>query len=90
MSNVTYHRCPGVTERIMDDEAFLAHSETGGMFRLNVTGRALWALMENPINHDEAVAILVEAFPDHPREQIAKDVSDVLDAFVENDLAAMA
>jgi len=83
-----YARNPNVTEKRMDDAVFLAHPDTGALYRLNVTGTALWTLLENPVGADDAIEVLAQAFPAQSHEQIAKDVAQVLADFEKNDLLA--
>ena len=84
----TYRRNTDVAEKIVDDVVFLAHLETGGLYQMNATGRALWTLLKDGITRRQAAKALCAAFPNENASQIKTDIARVLDEMMENDLIA--
>lgn len=84
----TYRRNNNVTEKTVDDAVFLAHPETGGLYQMNTTGRALWAILETGTTLKEAVKTLTSAFPNEDPASIAEDVGTILADMEQNDLIA--
>lgn len=71
---------PGVIFRENDSGGFLARDEDsagreGRIFLLNPVGCALWQLWREPGSDAELAALLAEAFPHVPPEQIRRDVT---------------
>lgn len=62
----------------VDDELFLACPDDE-IFHLNALGAALWRLLDEPMTADELVALVGAAFPDTPREVLARDVAAFLE-----------
>jgi hypothetical protein len=73
-----YLRNPIIVERSIDDTVFLVNPETDNIFYLNQVGTAIWQLLTEPINVLEAVAIVQQAFPDVQPNNIAEDVSKLI------------
>ena len=84
--NTLYRRNADVVEKTVDDVVFLAHGETGGLFQMNETGRALWALMVDETSLDDAIGTLAAAFPDVDPARIAEDVRTAIADMEANDL----
>lgn len=76
--DLCYTQAQGVTESVVGDEAFLADGSGIGIFRLNPVSAAIWNLLEEPTDLGEVVAILSEAFPDVPVEQISTDSENLM------------
>lgn len=84
--NTIYRRNADVIEKTVDDAIFLAHGETGGLYQMNETGRALWALMAEGTSLDDAVGTLTAAFPDVDPARIAEDIRTAIADMEANDL----
>jgi hypothetical protein len=76
-----YRRSPEVAVRAVQDDLFLWHATEYSYFHLNQVARAIWTLLEDPINGADITAILSDAFPDADPAQIAADVAALLGAF---------
>ena len=74
----TYRRSDGISERRVDDVAFLVNPENEALYHLNPLGTALWRLLETPISGADAVDIIDQAFPDVGKDGISKDISALL------------
>lgn len=71
-------RREGVRERMTDGELFLVDSSEQAIYHLNAVGTGLWRLLDGACDIDEAVAILHEAFPEAGREQVERDVAQLV------------
>ena len=58
-----------------DSGLFLVNGDTDAVFRLNELGRAVWALLSEPLSEKEAVLLLRECFPAVPQGRIARDMA---------------
>jgi len=70
-----YIRNPKITERDIDDTAFLVDPETDAIFYLNPLCKGIWQLLIKPTNELEVARIVQQAFPDVPHDKLAEDVS---------------
>lgn len=78
MTGSTFTRNPETAEREMDGAAFLVGPGNDGLFHLNPTGTAVWRLLAEPIDVDDAVSVMTEAFPEIAVEQIRGDVEALI------------
>ena len=76
-----FKRSPHVAVRAVQDDLFLWHATEYSYFHLNPVARAIWSLLEEPINGQEIADLLTEVFTDATPEQIAADVASLLGAF---------
>ena len=83
LSATLYRRAEGVVLVPERQHAYLIHGEDEAIFRLNLLGRGLWLLLEQPLDAHEAVTLVQEAFPDMPAEQIRNDVLALFAALLE-------
>ncbi len=84
--NPRYSQKAGVVVKHVDDEAFLASPDGRDLYHLNVTGAALWRLIEAPATCAEACAILCRAFPHEDEEKISAHTSAALEDLVRHGL----
>lgn len=81
-----YQQKPSVHVREIEDQLFLADTDTGVMFHLNPVGSAVWRLMESPVCIEEVIEILDTAFPDVGITQVSTDVRVLLEELSRHDL----
>jgi hypothetical protein len=74
----TYVRNPKVAQRRVDDSVFLIDPDTDRVFYLDALSSGIWNLLEKPININDAVNIVQQAFPDTGARKIARDVSKLM------------
>ncbi|NQV48365.1 MAG: PqqD family protein [Rhodospirillaceae bacterium] len=81
-----YVQSTGVSERQVDDVAFLANSQNDALYHLNPLAAALWRLLENPISGEGAVAVIHQAFPETDADSIAKDILHLIEELAAHSL----
>jgi len=81
-----YIRNPRIVQRSIDDTVFLVNTETDAIFHLNQVGTTIWQLLTEPIEISKAVAIVQQAFPDVQPNNIAEDVSKLINEMIEGNL----
>ena len=57
-----------------DGSLFLVDGSSDAIFHLNASGQAVWLLLDAPLDEEEAVALLREAFRSVPEARIVRDV----------------
>ncbi len=75
-----------VRSRRVDDEMFLIDETNGSIHKLNAVSAAVWELLERRMTIREVVAVLHDAFPDTKKSTIKRDVKDLIDGMMEEDL----
>lgn len=75
MGDVRYRANPMVSCGDEDDGAVLFNPDTADTAVVNLTGRALWNLLQTPRSAEEMVAHLVEGYRGVTPEQAAEDVA---------------
>lgn len=68
---------PDVVARPAGDELFLVHLTRGHVFRLNRTGKAVWALLDSAPSADQIVSSVSAAYGESA-ERVAEDVHGLL------------
>lgn len=63
--------------QVVDAELFLADADGRSIYCLNPIGAGLWNLLAQPTSREEAVEVLLGAFPDIDRGTVAADVTRV-------------
>ncbi len=66
--------------------AYLIHGMDDAIFRLNLLGKGIWLLLEQPLDEHEAALLLQEVFPDTPSQRIRRDVHELFSALREEGL----
>lgn len=67
-------RNPDIGERAVGADIFLCDPSGESVYHLNLVGAGLWRLMDGTCGLDEAKAVLCQAFPDVPEQQIGRDM----------------
>lgn len=70
-----WQRNPAISETTVDDETFLVEPESQEVFYLDRISSGLWRLLVEPQDEAEVVALFAAAFPDTPRQTIARDIA---------------
>lgn len=73
-----YRRCEGIGERRVDDVVFLVNRDNEALYHLNSVGAALWRLLEQGTDGEEAAEILIQAFPDAVPANVRADIENLL------------
>jgi hypothetical protein len=71
-------RNPEITVVEIDGESFLADSRGASIHHLNTMGSSIWSLLSEPITLEEIMKILLVAFPDLDRDEVCRDVSNLI------------
>jgi hypothetical protein len=79
-------RRPDIAVTALDDSTFLVDPRTQAIFHLDTLGGGVWSALAEPASRDELVALLADAFPDTPRETIARDLDALLAELCARDL----
>ncbi|NYS43711.1 PqqD family peptide modification chaperone [Halomonas zhaodongensis] len=78
-----WQACKAAYEFPLGDELFVIAKEGGAIHRLNVTSRAVWALLEHEaLSIDEITDTLVAFFAGANRESVERDISHLLGQLV--------
>lgn len=92
MTNTAAHirlvRRDGLSITRVEDDIFVVVPGTEEIFHLNTLGRALWELLAEPMSVAELTGVIVEAFPDQPREKITADVAAFVEQLIRRKLVA--
>ncbi len=83
-------RKDGLSITEVEDDIFIVAPETEDIFHLNNLGRALWALLAEPLSVPELADAVAEAFPNEPREKIAADVATFVERMLKQKLVTRA
>jgi hypothetical protein len=62
----------------MDDDTFLVNPASDALFQLNGTATAIWRLLAEPMEIEDVVSGLAEAFPDVAAGTIRADARAVI------------
>ena len=73
-----YRRAPGIQITSVEDDLFLVDPRTDGIFHLNAVGAGIWNLLAAPQSIDAVAAVVSDAFPDQPREDVAHQVRELM------------
>ena len=74
-----YRQNPEIKFVQLDDQSFLADREGAAIHHLNSTGSSIWALLAEPMTQDEVIEVLLTAFPDLDRDQVRRDVGNLVE-----------
>jgi hypothetical protein len=85
-SETRFSRNPDILERRVDDTIFLVNPEDDTIFYLNPLSAGIWRLMAESISTSEVIHTIQQAFPDTPTEEIASDVSKLVEELIEKGL----
>ncbi|MGO3004944.1 MAG: PqqD family protein [Halomonas sp.] len=78
-----WHACQAAYEYPLGDELFVIVEEGGAIHRMNVTSRAVWALLQHEaLTMEELSQTLVAFFMPVSLEQVRKDIAELLGQFL--------
>lgn len=73
-----YRQIKGVEYRVIGGDQFLIHAATDAIHHIDPIGAAIWRLLAKPVTIADIETLLIAAFPDVPRGQIAVDLRRLL------------
>jgi Coenzyme PQQ synthesis protein D (PqqD) len=79
-------RNPEVTVTTMQDGTFVVDPATQAIFYLDTLAGGVWTALAEPMSAADLEALLLEAFPDLPRETIGTDLAALLRTMTERGL----
>lgn len=77
---------PGIVERNLNGDEFIADEDTGRVFHLNATASAIWRMLSAGDSTKAISSVMCEAFPDVDRDRISHDVDTISRSLRENGL----
>ena len=87
-STVRYQRIDNFTQGTFEHDLLIMHQQTQDTLILNSTAAAIWEALQWPQSADDLTELLLEAFPQEAREQVAQQVADALKQFLTRDFIA--
>ena len=88
--NGSFCQASGITEASADGMRFLTGRNGKSIHYLNDGAALMWHLLEEPTSVQEAIEMLCAVFPDHPPEDIRRDVIATFTDFARNSLLQSA
>ena len=79
-------RNPDVTVTTMEDGTFVVDPATQAIFYLDTLAGCVWTALAEPMSAADLEALLLEAFPDLPRETVSADLATLLRTMTERGL----
>lgn len=79
-------RNPDVTVTTMEDGTFVVDPSTQAIFYLDTLAGGVWTALAEPMGAADLEALLLDAFPDLPRETITADLATLLRTMTERGL----
>lgn len=76
----------GVQKIKIDGESFLTSPDGKAIYHLDMIGSGVWELLSEPMSKDDAISILLTAFPDIDKKIIEKDTLKILSRLRLNNL----
>jgi len=76
----------GITEISSDGKNFLSGQNGKSIHYLNDGAATIWRLLAEPVSVEEIIEILCAVFPEHPAEDIKRDVLATVGSFARNGL----
>ena len=73
-----FQRIENFIESAFEQDFMIMHVETRDSVILNATAMALWEALKWPHTIDSLSSIVLEAFPDQPRETLSHQVTEVV------------
>lgn len=83
-------RNPDMTVTTMEDGTFIVDPSTQAIFYLDTLAGGVWTALAEPMSAADLEALLLEAFPDRPRETISADLAVLLQTMTERRLLLTA
>ena len=79
-------RNPDMTVTTMDDGTFIVDPSTQAIFYLDTLAGGVWTALAEPMSAADLEALLLDAFPDRPREMVSADLQALLQSMTERGL----
>jgi len=79
-------RNPDMTVTAMEDGTFIVDPSTQAIFYLDTLAGGVWTALAEPMSASDLEALLLEAFPDRPRETVSADLAALLRTMTERGL----
>lgn len=86
MEEHRYRRRAGITKRVLGAEVMLYFEDTESIHVLNRTSAFIWDFLENPASLDEIGAAVCNHFEVPEDANVAGDVRNVMEAFLNQGL----
>lgn len=83
-------RNPDMTVTSMEDGTFVVDPSTQAIFYLDTLAGGVWTALAEPMSADDLEALLLDAFPERPRETINADLQALLRTMTERGLLLTA
>lgn len=83
-------RNPDMTVTAMEDGTFVVDPSTQAIFYLDTLAGGVWTALAEPMRAADLEALLLDAFPDRPRETISADLAALLRTMTERGLLLTA
>ena len=83
---VLLQRNPEVTVTTMEDGTFVVDPATQAIFYLDTLAGGVWTALAEPMSATDLEALLLDAFPDLPRETVSTDLAALLQSMIERGL----
>lgn len=83
-------RNPDMTVTAMEDGTFVVDPSTQAIFYLDILAGGVWTALAEPMSAADLEALLLDAFPDRPRDAISADLQALLRTMTERGLLLTA
>ena len=83
-------RNPDMTVTSMEDGTFVVDPSTQAIFYLDTLAGGVWTALAEPMSAADLESLLLDAFPDRPRETISADLQALLHTMTERGLLLTA
>lgn len=83
-------RNPDMTVTAMEDGTFVVDPSTQAIFYLDTLAGGVWTALAEPMSEADLESLLLDAFPDRPRETISADLQALLRTMTERGLLLTA
>lgn len=83
-------RNPDMTVTAMEDGTFVVDPTTQAIFYLDTLAGGVWTALAEPMSAADLESLLLDAFPDRPRETISADLQALLRTMTERGLLLTA
>jgi hypothetical protein len=83
-------RNPDMTVTTMEDGTFIVDPSTQAIFYLDTLAGGVWTALAEPMSAADLEALLLDAFPDRPRETVSADLAELLGRMIERGLLLTA
>ena len=83
-------RNPDMTVTAMEDGTFVVDPSTQAIFYLDTLAGGVWTALAEPMSAADLESLLLDAFPDRPRETISADLQALLRTMTERGLLLTA